>query len=70
MEVYLIDVDKIIYQGERDILLKPHDIVFVPKTSIAKAGDFVDLYINALIPHATRVNFVYRLNNQDSVPFD
>jgi protein involved in polysaccharide export with SLBB domain len=33
-----------------DIVLRPNDIVFVPKTRIAKIGQFVDQYIRQLIP--------------------
>ena len=45
-----------------DILLKPYDILFVPKTKISKVGDFVDQYINQLIPAAFSFGFIYNLN--------
>ena len=35
--------------GSADFLLKPHDIVFVPKTAIAKANKFVNQYIEDLL---------------------
>jgi protein involved in polysaccharide export with SLBB domain len=34
---------------ESDIYLMPSDIVYVPKTFIAKAGDFVDLYMRRVL---------------------
>jgi protein involved in polysaccharide export with SLBB domain len=44
-----------------DILLKPYDVVFVPKTFIAKLNQFVDQYIRQLIPVTTTVGFSYVL---------
>ena len=44
-----------------DILLKPYDVVFVPKTSIAKINQFVDQYIRQLIPVTTTFGFSYVL---------
>lgn len=37
-------------KGEDDILLKPFDVVFVPKTTIAKVDLFVSQYFNQAIP--------------------
>lgn len=47
-----------------DIQLKPYDIVFVPKTTIAKMNQFVDQYIDKLIPISMNVGFtwLYDLN--------
>lgn len=36
-------------QMENDVYLMPSDIVYVPKTWIAKAGDFVDQYIRRML---------------------
>ena len=36
-------------QMENDVYLMPSDIVYVPKTWIAKAGDFVDQYIRKVL---------------------
>jgi polysaccharide export outer membrane protein len=36
-------------QMENDIYLMPSDIVYVPKTSVAKAGEFVDQYIRRVL---------------------
>jgi protein involved in polysaccharide export with SLBB domain len=66
-ELYRVDVDEILYEGGNDLALKPYDVVFVPKTFIAKADDFVDQYINQIIPEALRFgfNFVYSLDRRD-----
>ena len=44
-----------------DILLKPYDVVFVPKTNIAKINQFVNQYIRQLIPVTTTLGFSYVL---------
>jgi protein involved in polysaccharide export with SLBB domain len=36
-------------QLENDIYLMPSDIVYVPKTFISKAGDFVDFYLRRVL---------------------
>lgn len=36
-------------QMENDVYLMPSDIVYVPKTWVAKAGDFVDQYIRRVL---------------------
>jgi protein involved in polysaccharide export with SLBB domain len=36
-------------QMENDVYLMPSDIVYVPKTWIAKAGDFVEQYIRRVL---------------------
>jgi protein involved in polysaccharide export with SLBB domain len=35
-----------------DVYLQPYDVVYVPATAISKAGDFVDQYVNRIIPQA------------------
>lgn len=45
-----------------DILLKPYDVVFVPKTTIAKMNQFVDQYIKKLIPISMNLGFSYIYN--------
>lgn len=35
-----------------DVYLQPYDVVYVPATAITKAGDFVDQYINRIVPQA------------------
>ncbi len=50
--------------GKNDIYLKPFDVVFVPKTKIATAGQFIEQYINKLIPNVAKAGFswIYTLN--------
>ena len=46
-----------------NIYLQPYDIVFIPKSRVAKIGEFFDRYFNGLIPLATISGFgwMYRL---------
>ncbi len=50
-----------------DIPLKPYDVVFVPKSTIAKLNQFVTQYIKELIPISYNLGFswVYDLNDND-----
>ena len=46
-------------EGTNDILLRPFDIVIVPKTGIARLNDFFDQYLYQLVPLARNVNFSF-----------
>ena len=48
-------MDKVLVNQARDIYLKRYDIVHVPMSPLAM-GEFVDQYINQIIPQATRVS--------------
>jgi protein involved in polysaccharide export with SLBB domain len=63
-EIVKVDMKRVMKNKEKDVYLKPYDIVYVPKTSIAKADKFVDQYINQIIPRNIGVGFgfVYDLN--------
>lgn len=45
--------------AQNDVLLRPFDIVIVPKTGIAKLNDFLDQYLYQLIPVTRNVNFSF-----------
>ncbi|NIM99450.1 MAG: sugar transporter [candidate division Zixibacteria bacterium] len=44
-----------------DVLLKPFDVVYVPKTFIAKANKFVEQYITKMIPGTLSAGFSYTI---------
>ena len=44
-----------------EMYLKQHDIVYVPRTAIAQVDQFVDQYINQIVPHAVNASFGYQL---------
>jgi polysaccharide export outer membrane protein len=47
-----------------EIYLRPHDVVYVPKTTIAKVDQFVDQYLGQIVPRwvVTSFGFSYALN--------
>jgi protein involved in polysaccharide export with SLBB domain len=45
--------------SEANIALQPYDVVYVPKTGIARANDFVDAYIEGLLPVSTVSGFAW-----------
>jgi protein involved in polysaccharide export with SLBB domain len=45
-----VDVEKILRSEAPDIYLQRRDVVYVPKSEIAQAGQFVDQYVNAIVP--------------------
>ncbi len=45
-----------------DYVLRPFDIVYAPKSGIAKVGDWVEQNINALLPRAFSFGAFYDLN--------
>ena len=65
-EFHRVDVDKILDKGGHDFALRPYDVVYVPKTFIARADDFVDQYINDILPDAMKFgfSFIYQLNRK------
>lgn len=63
----LVNLEIILEEGNigHDITLKQYDVVYVPKSVIAKADLFVDQYINQLIPKVFRVTFGYDIHRED-----
>ena len=55
------------YAMRNDVELIPQDIVFVPKTGIAKLNQFVDEYITELIPITLNFGLMYNLNPEVKV---
>jgi protein involved in polysaccharide export with SLBB domain len=45
--------------------LEPHDIVFVPRTNIDKVDQWVEQYVNRIIPRNVQMQFLYDTNQQD-----
>ncbi len=57
VEVSKVDLASVILSGAPDLYVRQHDIIYVPKTGIANIGDFVDAYINRIIPNAVRLQY-------------
>ncbi len=47
--VMLVDFDKDVLGG-KDLLLQPSDVVVVPKSTIAKLNQFVEMYLSKMLP--------------------
>jgi protein involved in polysaccharide export with SLBB domain len=45
-------------------VLRPYDLVYVPKSFVAKVGDFVDLYINRIVPRNASFTAIYEIKDQ------
>lgn len=66
----IVNLEDVLGQGNiaNDVLLKQYDVVFVPKTSIAKANIFIDQYVNQLVPRLFRgvgYNFTNVVDSSD-----
>jgi protein involved in polysaccharide export with SLBB domain len=59
-----LNVDAVLSKGAADVELEPFDVVFVPKSRIAKMDQFVDQYMKQLMPIATSLGFSYILGGQ------
>lgn len=63
---YLIDMKRYLSSDVDPILLRPLDIVFVPKSKIARVNDFVDQYLaQLLLFRGIGVTFGYDLDDND-----
>lgn len=54
------NVDQVLTNQSGELYLQRHDIIFVPKTQIARVDQFVDQYINSIIPHSITGIFGYQ----------
>ena len=52
LEYISANVENVLEHGHEDMLLQPFDVIYVPRTTIAKVNLFVDQYINKVIPTA------------------
>lgn len=64
IHVLQVDVDRILAGAEPDVRLEPLDIVHAPRSTIAQVGDFVDQYINRMVPRMFSATFLYELHNE------
>jgi protein involved in polysaccharide export with SLBB domain len=64
--VHLLDVNQVLRGELSDVWLKPYDIVYVPKTSIASADVFMQ-HIWKILPVNFTFTFPYVLNRESEV---
>jgi len=62
--IYKTNLSEVIGKNaaRQDIVLAPQDIVFVPKTSVAQANQFIDQYINRMLPFTRNISYSYNQN--------
>ncbi len=53
------DISKVLQNQEGEIYLRRRDIVYVPKSQIAQVNEFVDQYINQVLPKQLYFNLGY-----------
>lgn len=70
LDVHAVDVNKILRNEAPDPYLLARDVVYVPKTQIAQVGQFVEQYINAIVPRAVQLQIGWvqsRVTNRNPV---
>ena len=61
-----LDLRKALEEPESDpFLLEPYDIVFVPPTNIDQVDQWVEQYVNKIVPRSVHWGFTYDLNQPD-----
>lgn len=61
-----LDLRKALEEPESEpFLLEPYDIVFVPRTNIDQVDQWVEQYVNKIIPRSVHWGFTYDLNPPD-----
>lgn len=56
-KIYKIDVREAVRKGGRDFLLQNRDVVYIPTTTITKVNQFVNQYIDGIIPRHVAAAF-------------
>lgn len=59
--VQVVRMSTIFKGSQPDVALEPYDVIFVPRSKVAKVGAFVEQYINDLVPRS--LLFPYNINN-------
>jgi polysaccharide export outer membrane protein len=59
-----VDLMHVMQGKEPDISLMPFDVVYVPRSKIAKIDDFVNQFIKQVSPFTLTAGFSYLLNGQ------
>lgn len=67
-DVYTFNLDSVIEGETPDVILKPYDIVYLPKTTIAKVDLFTEQYLYKVFPFQTLFNFQYYINPAVNIP--
>jgi len=66
-QIYSVNIGDIMQGKSPNILLRPYDIVYVPKTAMAEVESFVRMNIFKLIPPQLLFSFTYDINPEVEV---
>ncbi len=58
-----VNLTNVLESGAPDLYVRQYDTVYVPKTGISNIGDFVDAYINRIIPNAVHLQYIWSDND-------
>lgn len=61
-KTFQVNAAQVLRNEAPEVLLKQHDIVYVPQSGIAQADQFVDQYINQIVPRAVQGVFGLQYN--------
>lgn len=64
-DIYALNLKKVMKGESPDIILKPYDVIYLPRTAIAEVSLLAKEYIHNLIP--VQFNIIYNLNPNDEV---
>jgi polysaccharide export outer membrane protein len=64
-DIYAVNLKKIMAGRTPDVMLRPYDVVHLPKTAIAEVNTFAKQYIHSLIP--VNFNLIYNINREIEV---
>lgn len=62
LQVSKVDLEKVLRNEASDVFLRRRDVIYVPKSDIAQAGQFVDQYINAIVPRFVQLQLGWSWN--------
>jgi protein involved in polysaccharide export with SLBB domain len=65
LKLFKLNLNAVLNRGAADFQLQPFDVVYVPKSRIAKLDQFVDQYLKQLQPIAMNLGFSYLLGGQN-----
>jgi protein involved in polysaccharide export with SLBB domain len=63
-----VDLEAIFKGTAQDVPLTAFDVIYVPKSRIARMDQFMDQYVRQLVPLTLSAGFSYLLNNPLVVP--
>lgn len=61
---YKLNLQDVLTRGKANVVLKPFDVVYVPRSKVGRADKFVDQYIRQLIPISLTAGFTYIVGNR------